>query len=390
MPPKPVAVAGGTAAAYPLDALPAAPISPGLTYSAQLHSNAPGFYRLSDAAPIMGQSLVMHAEFSTMNAASHAGSWITSNALRYARVYRNTYDMINGIAVTTWSNNPIGTLSQSLPAYSGVQEIHSTVDDVYVRTTGLGHHVMGPWQNGALPFPNVPINQQSLWRFPRAPVVSVTKSYTDLGVIGYFVGGVAVFDPWSGEYHTNGVGMVPTTIAPGGGGMGTPKKPRSGPLMPVWDIRNSKASTMIMRIRWCVTPEFPMGTYANFILIETNGDPVDFGRFLFTGKPGDKGKIAVPSLRNVALTTPYMHDGRFATLEEVIEHCSTGVERGSTLDPNLAKHPSGGVPLGPEDKRALVAFLKTLSDDCFLPIERDVRAAPKTAAEGRITRNAKP
>lgn len=91
----------------------------------------------------------------------------------------------------------------------------------------------------------------------------------------------------------------------------------------------------------------------------------DLGRFLVTGKEGDKGKFAVPSLRNVELTAPYMHDGRFSTLEEVVDHYASGVKRGATLDPNLAKHPDGGVPLGATDKRALVAFLRTLTDERF-------------------------
>jgi len=73
----------------------------------------------------------------------------------------------------------------------------------------------------------------------------------------------------------------------------------------------------------------------------------------------------VPSLRNVELTAPYMHDGRFRTLEDVVEHYSTGIPRSATLDPNLAKHPDGGVPLNDADKRALVAFLKTLTDAQF-------------------------
>ena len=83
-------------------------------------------------------------------------------------------------------------------------------------------------------------------------------------------------------------------------------------------------------------------------------------------RAGDEGKFAVPSLRNVALTAPYMHDGRFRTLEEVVEHYCTGMKRSATLDPNLAKHPDGGVPLSADDKRALVAFLKTLTDEKYL------------------------
>ncbi len=58
-----------------------------------------------------------------------------------------------------------------------------------------------------------------------------------------------------------------------------------------------------------------------------------------------------------------MHDGRFATLEEVVAHYSTGVTRSPTLDPNLAKHPDGGLHLNAADQRALVAFLKTLTEE---------------------------
>ncbi len=86
------------------------------------------------------------------------------------------------------------------------------------------------------------------------------------------------------------------------------------------------------------------------------------GRAQVTRLPGDQRKFATPSLRNVALTAPYMHDGRFATLEEVVEHYSTGIHRSDTLDPNLAKHPQTGLHLEVADKSALVAFLKTLTD----------------------------
>lgn len=91
----------------------------------------------------------------------------------------------------------------------------------------------------------------------------------------------------------------------------------------------------------------------------------DLGRAKVTKASIDRGAFATPSLRNVALTAPYMHDGRFATLEEVIDHYSEGVKRTDTLDPNLAKHPDGGLNFSAEDKRALVAFLKTLSDPKF-------------------------
>ncbi len=94
-------------------------------------------------------------------------------------------------------------------------------------------------------------------------------------------------------------------------------------------------------------------------------DEQDLGRYLVSGVSIDRGAFATPSLRNVALTAPYMHDGRFATLEEVLDHYSEGVQRTDTLDPNLAKHPDGGLHLDAEEKAALIAFLKTLTDDRF-------------------------
>lgn len=96
-----------------------------------------------------------------------------------------------------------------------------------------------------------------------------------------------------------------------------------------------------------------------------NGLPLsesDPGRSGVTGCESDRGKFATPSLRDVSRRGPYMHDGRFATLEEVVAHYSTGIQRTSTLDPNLAKHPPGGLGLSREDQAALVAFLKALAE----------------------------
>ena len=86
------------------------------------------------------------------------------------------------------------------------------------------------------------------------------------------------------------------------------------------------------------------------------------GRAEITKLRGDEGKFATPSLRNVALTAPYMHDGRFTTLEEVVDHYRTGIQHSPTLDPNLAKHTGGGIPLSDADRSALVAFLRTLTE----------------------------
>lgn len=81
-----------------------------------------------------------------------------------------------------------------------------------------------------------------------------------------------------------------------------------------------------------------------------------------TGRASDEGLFAVPSLRNVARTAPYMHNGRFKTLEEAVAHYCIGVKPSPTLNPNLAKHPDGGLRLDAQDQQALVAFLHTLSE----------------------------
>jgi len=89
---------------------------------------------------------------------------------------------------------------------------------------------------------------------------------------------------------------------------------------------------------------------------------VDAGRAVVTGKPTDAGRFKTPSLRNVAVTAPYMHDGRIGTLEEVVAHYDHGVRRAANLDPNLAKHPDAGLQLTSEEQKALLAFLRTLTD----------------------------
>lgn len=93
--------------------------------------------------------------------------------------------------------------------------------------------------------------------------------------------------------------------------------------------------------------------------------PTDFGRMLVTGLVIDKAKFKTPSLRNVAVSGPYMHDGRYATLEEVAAHYSDDIAPSATVDPKLARE-NGGVHLSQADQAALVAFMKTLTDSRFV------------------------
>lgn len=106
-------------------------------------------------------------------------------------------------------------------------------------------------------------------------------------------------------------------------------------------------------------PLFSDHQFHNNGLAPSTKDP---GRFRVTNIESDRNKFATPTLRNIALTAPYMHDGRFATIEEVISHYNAGIQNSPTLDPNLAKHPHGGLHLGLDDQRALVSFLKILTD----------------------------
>lgn len=122
--------------------------------------------------------------------------WFTTFSGQYARVYTNSAMQSSGMALTSWANT---AFSQSLPAYCGVQEVYSSSNWVYVRSTGLASYTMGPWYLNAdhkLLFPNLPTNQQVLYRFPRTNGVPATKTANGGGQIGIFVDGVAMYNSW--------------------------------------------------------------------------------------------------------------------------------------------------------------------------------------------------
>ncbi len=98
--------------------------------------------------------------------------------------------------------------------------------------------------------------------------------------------------------------------------------------------------------------------------LDTTFSDIGFGAI--TGNPADNGKFKSPSLRNLAYTAPFMHDGRFATLDEVINHYSEGLQNSPTIDPLMKKLAQGGVQLSAVDKADLKAFLLTLSDPSFI------------------------
>ncbi len=123
-------------------------------------------------------------------------TWFTDLSGQYARIYPTTADETANAAVTSW-NHPTGN-DQLTPTYAGVSEISTTATDLYIRTSGLPFHVMGPWYLNAAKtnlFPNYPGNIAQSARIPLTPVIpSGTKSLTGLGAIGYFIDGVAMFD----------------------------------------------------------------------------------------------------------------------------------------------------------------------------------------------------
>jgi len=108
----------------------------------------------------------------------------------------------------------------------------------------------------------------------------------------------------------------------------------------------------------------PLFSNYNF---ENNGLPIDptindLGRYVITENDNDKAKFKVPSLRNLSFTYPYMHDGRFMTLQEVINHYTSGIEYSETLSLQFNK----SIELSSNEKVDLISFLLTLNDKDFV------------------------
>ncbi len=107
-------------------------------------------------------------------------------------------------------------------------------------------------------------------------------------------------------------------------------------------------------------------TFSDFEFRNTGLDSIaaDAGRYLITLNDNDRGKFKTPSLRNIELTGPYMHDGRFQTLMQCIEHYNTGFHYADNLDVNLLTAEKGRMTSS--EMEALEAFLKTLTDWEFI------------------------
>jgi hypothetical protein len=144
---------------------------------------------------ILAYTIITLCAASQLIAEPQLSSWNIGDSGRYARLFETSADETTLNFVTTWSN---GAGTQNTPTYAGVHEVAYSDDWVYIRTTGLGQHIMGPWylnEADTQLFPNYPANNAARYRIPRTPQAPPASTVlTGLGAIGYFVDGVAMFD----------------------------------------------------------------------------------------------------------------------------------------------------------------------------------------------------
>ena len=116
---------------------------------------------------------------------------------------------------------------------------------------------------------------------------------------------------------------------------------------------------------------FPLTSFATSNGLDASST-IDLGVNEATGNPNDIGKFKIPSLKNIAIRPPYMHDGRFTTLEEVIDHYSSGIQNHPNLITPLVNSNGevGQFNFTQAEKEALVAFLNTLTDNQMLTDEK--------------------
>lgn len=152
----------------------------------------------------------------TAYASPQITSWYKDSSGAYARIYTSKATQAAGTAVTTWSR---GQGTQSSPTYAGLSQVLYSDSWVYIRTTGLATHIMGPWYLDTAKttdFPNFPSNTAKIYRIPRTPVIPTTKTTTTAGSTGYYVNGVAMFDMTDTFTYSHSSG---TDVANGGDGI---------------------------------------------------------------------------------------------------------------------------------------------------------------------------
>lgn len=150
----------------------------------------------------------------TVHADPRLSSWFTGDSGKYARIYETTAAETAGTSITTWSR---GAGVQATPVYAGVSKVEYSANWVYIRTSGLAGHIMGPWYLNAAKtanFPNFPDNQAKIYRIPRNPVIPTNKTLTGLGATGAMVNGVSMFDSRDAFSYVN---ASATDATPGNG-----------------------------------------------------------------------------------------------------------------------------------------------------------------------------
>lgn len=110
-------------------------------------------------------------------------------------------------------------------------------------------------------------------------------------------------------------------------------------------------------------------------IADTSLDQLKMGRWRISHKESDRGSYKTPTLRNIALTAPYMHDGRFKTLEEVLEFYNTGVQAHPNLSPFMKSAGYNGIRLSDEESALIIKFLHSLTDSNF--VNNPAYGAPK-------------
>lgn len=250
-------------------------------------------------------------------AALHAEPQLTSSFTedsgQYARIYQSTAAETAGTVSKTWNR---GTGVQSTPTYAGVSQIACLANWVYVRSSGLAGHIMGPWYLDAAKsanFRNFPSNRAKIYRIPRLPVIPASKTITGLGATGCMVNGVSMFDMRDAFSYVSGPRRMVSGFVLRNGNYGTTNLTTTGrTTLPAWAQRiqtvmfkSGPAVGMIyllghyiedfdylgdhgyalgvdfdlneQNVRWCVTPEFPGGTtVGETVTITFNGGPNKF------------------------------------------------------------------------------------------------------------------
>ncbi len=153
-------------------------------------------------------------------------SWFTTGSSKYARLVETDAELLAGVGKTTWTRTSgPNTTTQATPAYAGPQQIDSSANWVYLKTPDLGPYMMGPWYDNAAKsalFVNIPKNQNLTVRFPRTSTlgtIPTTKTGTaglNVGgvmqdAVGFFIDGVALFDPMDGFSYASGTETSPGT-----------------------------------------------------------------------------------------------------------------------------------------------------------------------------------